>query len=43
MKICQFNGIIRLHDVFENQDYIYIVMELLKGGDFFGYLEKRKF
>jgi len=32
-----------MEDVFENQDYIYIVMEYLKGGDFFNYLEKRRF
>ncbi len=43
LKICQHPNIIRLNDVFENQDYIYIIMELLKGGDFFNYLEIRKF
>ena len=43
LKICQHPYIIRLNDVFENQDYIYIVMEYLNGGDFFSYLEKRKF
>merc|ERR1712151_926975 len=36
-------GIIRFHDVFENQDYIYIVMEVLRGGDFFSYLHGKKF
>src|SRR3569833_1432823 len=35
LKICQHPYIIRLNDVFENQDYIYIVMEYLSGGDFF--------
>ena len=30
-------------DIFENQEYIYIVMESLSGGDLFTYLEKRKF
>lgn len=30
-------------DIFENQDYIYIVMENLSGGDLFSYLEKRSF
>lgn len=30
-------------DIFENTDYIYIVMENLHGGDLFSYLEKRKF
>ena len=29
--------------MFENSDYIYIVMEYLKGGDFFTYLESRSF
>ena len=29
--------------MFENQDYIYIVMELLTGGDLFTYLEERNF
>jgi hypothetical protein len=43
LKICQHPSIIRLLDVFENQDYIYIVMEYLKGGDLFSYLEKRDF
>lgn len=43
LKICQHPHIIRLLDVFENNDYIYIVMECLNGGDLFTYLEKRKF
>ena len=30
-------------DIFENQDYIYIIMEQLNGGDLFTYLEKRSF
>lgn len=52
LKICQHPNIIRLYDVFENQEYIYIsksqiikiiVMELCLGGDLFTYLENRKF
>ena len=43
MKMCQHPHIIRLLDIFENQDHIYIVMEHLKGGDLFTYLEKRDF
>jgi hypothetical protein len=43
LKICQHPSIIKLLDIFENQDYIYIVMEYLKGGDLFSYLEKRDF
>lgn len=41
--MCQHPHIIRLLDIFENQDYIYIVMENLSGGDLFTYLEKRSF
>jgi serine/threonine protein kinase len=41
--MCQHPNIIRLLDIFENQDYIYIVMEALSGGDLFTYLEKRNF
>lgn len=43
LKMCQHPHIIRLLDIFENTDYIYIVMENLSGGDLFSYLEKRKF
>lgn len=43
LKICQHPNIIRFYDVFENSDYIYIVMEYLKGGDFFTYLELKNF
>ena len=32
-----------MYDVFENQNYIYIVMEYCKGGDLFNYLNKRQF
>jgi BR serine/threonine kinase len=41
--MCQHPHIIRLLDLFENQDYIYIVMEHLQGGDLFTYLERRDF
>ena len=43
LKVCQHPNIFRFHDVFENSDYIYIVMEYLKGGDFFNYLESKNF
>ena len=43
LKICQHPNIIRLYDIFENIDYIYIIMEYCPGGDLFSYLEKRKF
>ena len=43
LKICQHPNIIRLYDIFENVDYLYIIMEYCPGGDLFSYLEKRKF
>ena len=43
LKVCQHPNIIKLYDVFENQDFIYIVMEALCGGDLFGYLCERNF
>lgn len=35
LKICQHPNVIRLLDVFENPDYIYIVLEHCSGGDLF--------
>lgn len=43
LKICQHPNIIRLLDIFENSGYIFLVLELLSGGDLFSYLETRKF
>jgi calcium/calmodulin-dependent protein kinase I len=43
LKQCQHKYIIQLEDIFENQDYWYIVIELIRGGDLFAFLEKRKF
>eukprot|EP00826_Nyctotherus_ovalis_P063776 TRINITY_DN9353_c0_g2_i2.p1 TRINITY_DN9353_c0_g2~~TRINITY_DN9353_c0_g2_i2.p1 ORF type:complete len:309 (+),score=103.71 TRINITY_DN9353_c0_g2_i2:1413-2339(+) len=43
LKLCQHPNIIRLLDIFENVDHIYIVMENMRGGDLFSYLEKRNF
>jgi len=43
LKISQHPSIIRLYDVFENIDYIYIIMEHCSGGDLFSYIEKRGF
>jgi serine/threonine protein kinase len=39
MKLCQHPYIVRLLDIFENHDYIYLVMEYLEGGDLFEYLD----
>ena len=43
LKLCQHPNVICLLDTFENPDYIYIVMELLQGGDLYEYLNKRNF
>ena len=43
LKMCQHPNIIKLLDIFENVEFIYIVTEILEGGDLFAYLEKRKF
>ena len=43
LKICQHPYIIKLYDIFENIDYIYIIMEYCPGGDLFTYLQKRNF
>lgn len=43
LKLCQHPNIIRLLDTFENPEYIYIVMDWLRGGDLYSYLEKREF
>ena len=43
LKICQHPNIIRLYNVFENADYMYIIMEYCSGGDLFSYLENRHF
>ena len=43
LKICQHPYIIKLYDVFENIDYIYIIMEYCSGGDLFSFIKKRNF
>ena len=43
LKICQHPYIIKLYDIFENVDYIYIIMEYCPGGDLFSYLKQRNF
>ena len=43
LKICQHPYIIKLYDVFENIDYIYIIMEYCQGGDLFSFIRKRNY
>ena len=39
LRIAQHPNIIKLYDVFENEDYIYIIMEKCNGGDLLSYFE----
>jgi hypothetical protein len=43
MKLCRHPNIVQLYDHFENADYIFIIMEYLKGGDLEQYLNKINF
>ena len=43
LKISQHPNIIKLYDIFENQDCIFIIMEYCEGGDLFSYIEKRNY
>ena len=39
LKIGQHPNIIKLYDIFENENYIYIIMEYCSGGDLLSYFE----
>jgi serine/threonine protein kinase len=43
LKICQHPNIVHLEDVFEDIKCVYVVLELLKGGDMFEYMNERDF
>ena len=43
LKICQHPNIIKIYDVFETADYIYIIMEYCSGGNLFSYIKKRNY
>ena len=43
LKICQHPNICKLVDFFEDSKSMYVVLEHLKGGDMFEYLDKRDF
>ena len=43
LKIAKHPNIIKLYEVYENEKYIYIIMEYCLGGDLFSYIEKRNF
>ncbi|USP81209.1 uncharacterized protein yc1106_08483 [Curvularia clavata] len=41
MKLLDHPNIVRLYDVWENRDEIYIIMEHVEGGELFGYIHKQ--
>ena len=43
LKIAQHPSIIKLYDVFENENYIYIIMEYCSGGDLLSYFEYHEY
>ena len=43
LKICHHPNIIKLYDINENEDNIYLIMELCEGSDLFTYIEKRNY
>ena len=43
LKVCKHPNIIRLLDICENAEYIYIVMDYFEGGDLFDYFQERDF
>ncbi len=42
LKLCQHPNIIMLDDIFENTEYIYIVMEFLRGGNLSSFMGKHQ-
>lgn len=43
LKVCKHPNVVRLYDVFEDRQSIFIVMELIKGADLYEYLNERGF
>ena len=43
LKVSQHPNIIKLYDVFENENYIYIIMEYCSGGDLLSYFEYHEY
>jgi serine/threonine protein kinase len=41
LKMCQHPNIIKLIDVYESLDFIFIILEYMEGGDLFDFLEIR--
>ena len=43
LKICQHPNILKLYDVIENHEKLYIITELIEGPELYAYLEKENF
>lgn len=43
LKICNHPNIVKLYDIFEDSKKIHLVLELLKGGDLYDFMERREF
>ena len=43
LKISQHPNIIKLYDIYENENYIYIIMEYCSGGDLLSYFEYHEY
>jgi len=43
LKMCQHPNLIGFYDFFEDNNSFYMILEYLKGGDLFDYLERRDF
>jgi serine/threonine protein kinase len=41
--MCQHQNMIKLINLFENNDFYYIVLEYMSGKDLFDYIAKRRF
>jgi serine/threonine-protein kinase HSL1 (negative regulator of Swe1 kinase) len=42
MKLLEHENIVRLYDVWENSNELYLIMEYVEGGELFAYVERRK-
>ena len=42
MSVCQNENIVQVFEVLENEEFLYIIMERLNGGDLYEYLKKNK-
>jgi serine/threonine protein kinase len=43
LKVCKHPNVVKLYDVFEDRSSIFIIMELITGGDLYEYLDERDF